>query len=212
MAQDHVKETNQTSDRSATVGRLTLNRRLVTAATESLLQENNWRKLVMRFVGVDLHSNSLTACYLSENGNEEMRTFDFEELRKFQETLQVSDQVAVEATGNTRLFREAIKNLVSKVVVVNPNQFEVIRKSVKKIDRHDARTLALFLSKEMLAESRLKEPANAPLNSVAHTRDKLVKLRTTLINKLHALQTSQTLSLPRTENLKPRSRQFIIGK
>jgi len=67
-----------------------------------------------------------------------------------------------------------VKNLVSKVVVVNPNQFEVIRKSVKKTDRHDARTLALFLSKDMLPESRLKEPAHAQLNSVAHTRDKLV--------------------------------------
>lgn len=93
----------------------------------------------------------------------------------------------MEATGNTRHFKEAIKDLVSKVVVVNPNQFEVIRQSVKKTDRHDARTLAKFLSKEMLPESRLKQPVHAQLNSVAHTRDKLVKLRTTLINKLHAL-------------------------
>ena len=141
----------------------------------------------MRFIGVDLHTNSLTACYLDENGREEMGTFELKELRQFQATLELSDQLAVEATGNTRHFREAVKNLVSKVVVVNPSQFEVIRKSVKKTDRHDARTLALFLSKEMLPESRLKEPAHAQLNSMAHTRDKLVKLRTTLINKLHAL-------------------------
>jgi transposase len=141
----------------------------------------------MRFIGVDLHSNSLTACYLSEDGSEEMHTFDLKELEKFQASLDSSDQVAVEATGNTRHFREAIKSLVSKVVVVNPSQFEVIRKSVKKTDRHDARTLALFLSKDMLPESRLKEPAHAQLNSVAHTRDKLVKLRTTLINKIHAM-------------------------
>lgn len=141
----------------------------------------------MRFIGVDLHSNSLTACYLAENGSEAMRTFDLKELEKFQASLESSDQVAVEATGNTRHFREAIKSLVSQVVVVNPSQFEVIRKSVKKTDRHDARTLALFLSKAMLPESRLKEPAHAQLNSVAHTRDKLVKLRTTLLNKIHAL-------------------------
>lgn len=141
----------------------------------------------MRFIGVDLHSNSLTACYLEENGSEQLRTFALKELGQFQASLAATDQVAVEATGNTRHFREAIKSLVSKVVVVNPSQFEVIRKSVKKTDRHDARTLALFLSKEMLPESRLKDPAQAQLNSVAHTRDKLVKLRTTLVNKLHAL-------------------------
>jgi transposase len=141
----------------------------------------------MRYIGVDLHSNSLTVCYLDENGSEELRTFDLKELAKFQESLDSSDQVAVEATGNTRHFVGAIKSLVSKVVVVNPSQFEVIRKSVKKTDRHDARTLAKFLSKDMLPESRLKEPAHAQLNSVAHTRDKLVKLRTTLINKIHAM-------------------------
>lgn len=141
----------------------------------------------MRFIGVDLHTNSLTACYLDENGSEQLCTFDLKELVKFQGTLELSDQLAVEATGNTRHFREAIKNLVSKVVVVNPSQFEVIRKSVKKTDRHDARTLAFFLSKAMLPESRLKEPAHAQLNSVAQTRDKLVKLRTTLLNKIHAL-------------------------
>jgi transposase len=141
----------------------------------------------MRFIGVDLHSNSLTACYLDENGSEEMQTFDLKELKKFQASLRSNDRLAVEATGNTRHFVGQVKNLVSKVVVVNPSQFEVIRKSVKKTDRHDARMLALFLSKEMLPESRLKEPAHAQLNSVAHTRDKLVKLRTTLINKMHAL-------------------------
>src|SRR5450631_4428885 len=121
---------------------LTLNRRLVTAATESLLQENNWRKPKMRDIGVDLHSNSLTACYLSESGSEELRTFDLKELAQFQASLEPTDQIAVEATGNTRYFVGAIKSLVSKVVVVNPSQFEVIRKSVKKTDRHDARTLA----------------------------------------------------------------------
>jgi transposase len=141
----------------------------------------------MRHIGVDLHSNSMTACYLDESGSEELRTFDLKELVQFQASLAAVDQVAVEATGNTRYFVGAIKSLVSKVVVVNPSQFEVIRKSVKKTDRHDARALAKFLSKDMLPESRLKEPAHAQLNSVAHTRDKLVKLRTTLINKIHAM-------------------------
>jgi hypothetical protein len=42
-------------------------------------------------------------------------------------------------------------------VVVNPSQFEVIRKSVKKTDRHDARALAKFLQRDLLPESRLKE-------------------------------------------------------
>lgn len=166
----------------------------------------------MRFIGVDLHTNSLTACYLREDGSEEMRTFDLKELEKFQATLSSSDEVAVEATGNTRHFREAIKGLVSKVVVVNPSQFEVIRKSVKKTDRHDARTLALFLSKEMLPESRLKEPAHAQLNSVAHTRDKLVKLRTTLINKIHAMHVANGIKSKKSSFSSRRGLQSALNR
>jgi len=152
----------------------------------------------MRFIGVDLHSNSWTACYLAADGKEELRTFSFSELAQFEASLESTDEVAVEATGNTRHFVKSIRNLVSKVVVVNPNQFEVIRKSVKKTDRHDARTLAKFLSKEMLPEARLKQPEHAQLNSVAHTRDKLIKLRTTLINKIHALHVAAGIKSKKT--------------
>src|SRR5689334_22314540 len=110
----------------------------------------------MRFIGVDLHSNQITLCYLTSSGQETHRTFSLKDLAGFQNSLRRSDHLAVEATSNTRWFVSQIKPRVAKVVVVNPNQFEVIRKSVKKTDRHDARALALFLSKEMLPEARLK--------------------------------------------------------
>jgi transposase len=42
-------------------------------------------------------------------------------------------------------------------VVVNTNQFKVIRQSVKKTDPHDARARALYLSKNMLPEVRMKD-------------------------------------------------------
>lgn len=141
----------------------------------------------MRYIGVDLHPNSLTVCYLSAAGEEQLATYKLNELARFVESLQTQDEVAVEATGNTRYFVGQIQPQVAKVVVVNPSQFEVIRKSVKKTDKNDARALALFLSKGMLPTARLKDERSAQMNSLANTRDKFVKLRTTLINKLHAI-------------------------
>ena len=41
--------------------------------------------------------------------------------------------------------------------------FMTIRKSVKKTDKHDAKMLALFLSKGMLPEARMKQKENAEL-------------------------------------------------
>lgn len=158
----------------------------------------------MRFIGVDLHSNQLTACYLTSSGRETHRTFILNDLATFQKTLRRSDRLAVEATGNTRWFAAQVKPRVAAVVIVNPNQFEVIRKSVKKTDRHDARALALFLSKELLPEARLKDERAADINSLAQTRDKLVKLRTTLVNKLHALH--------RGRGVESRKSQFLSAK
>jgi len=139
----------------------------------------------MSYLGVDLHTSSFTVCYQSCQGKKRIATFDIGGIDRFRKTLRKADKVAVEATGNTAWFVEQIRDRVSKVIVVNPHQFEVIRRSVKKTDKHDARTLAYFLSKDMLPEARMKTKENAQLHSLAGTRDKLVKQRTALINKIH---------------------------
>ena len=90
----------------------------------------------------------------------------------------------MEATGNSAWFREQVIGSVKRVVVVK--QFQVIRKSVKKTDKNDARALAFFLSKDMLPETRVKTVATSALASLTHTRDLLVKQRTRLLNKIHA--------------------------
>jgi transposase len=139
----------------------------------------------MSYLGVDLHSNSFTVCYRSSQGRERVSVFDISSIGQFRKSLRKHDKLAVEATGNTAWFVEQVRDRVSRIVVVDPHQFRVIRNSVKKTDKHDARTLAFFLSKDMLPEARMKSKENAQLYSLAGTRDKLVKQRTALINKIH---------------------------
>lgn len=143
----------------------------------------------MRYIGVDLHSNSFTVCYLAAAGGESFKTFRLSRagLDAFRKTLSPEDAVAVEATGNSSFFREQVSGHVRRTVVVAPGQFQVIRKSVSKTDKNDARALAFFLSKDMLPEARVKAKAHEQLASLTHTRDKLVKLRTMLINKVHGI-------------------------
>jgi transposase len=85
---------------------------------------------------------------------------------------------------------------VARVVVVNTNQFRVIRQSVKKTDPNDARTLALYLSKNMLPEVRMKDKEHGQLASLIQTRDTLVKLRTALKNKINNILSARGLNLP----------------
>jgi hypothetical protein len=79
-----------------------------------------------------------------ENGRDYLTDWKLEDLPRFVKKLRPSDEIAVEVTGNTRLFRDAVAPHVARVVAVDPNQFRVISHSVKKTDPNDARNLALI--------------------------------------------------------------------
>ena len=138
----------------------------------------------MRFIGVDLHKNMFQVCYLVE-GEKVFRQYEIGDLNNFRKDLQSDDSIAVEATGNSRYFVKQIKDYVKEIIIVNPSQFRVISDSVKKTDKADAEVLALFLSKGILPVVRMKDEQYSQIKSLANTRDKLVKLRTVLKNKIH---------------------------
>jgi transposase len=103
----------------------------------------------------------------------------------------------VEITGNTRLLYEALTPHVARVLVVDSNQFRVISRSVKKTDSNDARLLALYLSKGLLLEVRMKSKQHAHLASLTQTRDTLVKQRSALKNKINNILSARGLNLPK---------------
>jgi transposase len=150
-----------------------------------------------RYIGIDLHRNRFTCCVRLEDGREYLSTWALEQLPRFVKKLRPTDQVAVEVTGNTRLFHEAVAPHVARVVVVDTNQFRVISRSVKKTDPRDAALLALYLAKGLLPEVRMKDKAHGQLASLTQTRDTLVKLRTSLKNKVNNLLSAHGLNLAR---------------
>lgn len=148
-----------------------------------------------RYVGVDLHRNQFTVCVRLENGRTYLREWRLEALSQFVKKLRATDEVAVEVTGNTRLFYDAVLPQVARVVVVDTNQFRVITQSVKKTDANDAQLLALYLAKGLLPEVRMKDKQHGQIASLAQTRDTLVKLRTALKNKVNNILSAQGINL-----------------
>jgi transposase len=163
-----------------------------------------------RYLGVDLHRNCFTVCTLREDGQSELRKWSIHSLSEFAHTVQATDAVAVEATGNTRYFCHSLKERGCRLVVVNPQQFQVISRSVKKTDAHDAKTLAQFLARDLLPEVRMKETLAAEIASVLQTRDKLVKLRTTLKNKINNLLASQGILICRESLSSDKSLEQVL--
>jgi transposase len=164
-----------------------------------------------RYVGVDLHKNMfVVSFYRTDDHSHELKRYQMQEIAAFIEDLDSADTVAVESTNNTRYFVNCIREHVSEVKVINPSQFKVISKSVKKTDENDAKVIAEFLSKDMVPEVRLKDKKTAQINSLANTRDKLVKLRTALKNKIHNILSSHGILLKKESLSSDKSLQRIL--
>lgn len=153
----------------------------------------------MRYIGVDLHTTQITVCYLTEEDEISIRKYQLVEIEKFVKNLMPTDEVAVEATGNTNWFVNQVKEAVGRVVVVNPRGFQLVCKSVKKTDKEDAINLAKFLRADLLPEARLKSEEAEKVQSLSHTRVKLVRLKTSLINKIHALYVARGRKLKKSK-------------
>ena len=148
-----------------------------------------------RYIGIDLHRNRFTSCVRLENGRNYLSQWRLEDLPRFVKKLRASDELAMEITGNARLLYDAVAPGVARVVVVDTYQFHVISRSVKKTDSNDARLLALYLSKGLLPEVRMKDKQYGQLASLTQTRDTLVKLRTALKNKVNNILSARGLNL-----------------
>ncbi len=150
-----------------------------------------------RYLGVDLHRRQFVVCTRLEDGKSWLRQWAMEALPQWVEQLQAEDEIAVEATSGTARFYEAVVGKVRRVVVVNPHQFKVISESAKKTDCRDAEALALYLSKDLLPEVRMKPQKHRELAHLAETRDLLVKQRSALKSKINNLLAMQGIELKR---------------
>jgi transposase len=90
-----------------------------------------------------------------------------------------SVSIAVESTGNARYFKNQVERAGFPVTAVN--------ESVKKTDHHDALTLAEFLEKQMLPESRLCSQESEDIRRVLKMRTALVRTVVTVKNQIHGM-------------------------
>lgn len=88
----------------------------------------------MRFIGVDLHTTQLTVCYLKTAEDYHFKQYRLDEIERFVADLDEADQLAVEATGNSRWLVNLVTERVSRVVIVNPREFQE-RQAISEKDR-----------------------------------------------------------------------------
>jgi transposase len=110
-----------------------------------------------------------------------------EALRAFADSLLPTDEVAIEATGNTHAIAKLIAPKVARVVISNPMKTRAIAEAKVKTDKVDAKILSQLLAADYLpAVWMADEPTQALRRQVAR-RAHIVRQRTRLKNQVQSI-------------------------
>jgi len=165
----------------------------------------------MIILGIDLHSNCFTCCFIFDDGTKKLQSFNFSEesLKQFYSLLTLETLVIVEASTNTFKFVETIREKVKEVFVANTHKLKLISMVKKKTDKIDSEKLAIFLKMQITSGEKLIEPVFIPeesiqqLRSLFTTYNLLKKQIGQIKNRIHAIY---------KQNLHPFTKEYIFGK
>jgi transposase len=108
-------------------------------------------------------------------------------LERFGKTLQASDEVVVEATGNTMAVVRVLSPFVARVVVANPLQVRAIAHAHIKTDKIDAGVLASLHAAGFLPEVWTPPAETERLRRLVARRNQVVRHRTRIKNEVHSI-------------------------
>ena len=110
-----------------------------------------------------------------------------EALRVFADSLAPSDEVALEATGNTDAIVRLLEGRVARVVVSNPQKTRAIAEAKVKTDKVDAEILAQLLAADYLPGVWVADEDTQARRRQVARRAHLVRQRTRLKNQAQAI-------------------------
>lgn len=148
------------------------------------------------YIGVDLHKASFQVCAINELG---VRRWEArfprtaEGLTAFQARWGETPRVAVEASGPTWAFVDAVQARGATVCVVDTRKTRIKAGYAAKTDRLDARRLADALRRDSVVSIYVPPPEIRELREVCRGRRQVVRLRTRLVQTVRALLLRQGL-------------------
>ena len=173
-------------------------------------------------VGVDLHKLQFAVHAVNEETGEMVLNGVFrtdgqgykdfcEKLHAIEDETECCIELAVEATGNARYFKNKMEAEGFGVLVVNTSKFKVITMSTKKTDANDAATLAFYLSKDMLPQSHLCDQTSEEVRRMLKTRSILVSSTVKIKNQIHGMLLGYGIETKTAQFQSKKKRQELIN-
>ena len=155
------------------------------------MQPETSRKLEMKYVGVDIGKKKCRAAIMNPQGRI-VKELDFNNnsdgIASLTLLLSMDDKVVMESTGPYWLdLYNQLDELHIPVVLANPLRTKAIASARIKSDKVDARILAHLLRTDLIPECYVPPKEMREIRSLVRHRLSIVKLRTMVKNKAHAL-------------------------
>ena len=142
-----------------------------------------------RCFGLDVHRDFAQVAIWQNGVVTQAGTFPTtpEQVRAFADSLGPRDEVALEATGNAWAIATVLTSRAGRVVVSNPAKTRAIAEAKIKTDKVDAAILANLLAADYLPPVWLADADTAALRRQVLRRAHIVRQRTRLKNRVHAI-------------------------
>ncbi len=147
----------------------------------------------MRYVGVDLHKQSISLCVVELEDRKrkivERRKFRCDDEEKILDYFASLGeyQLVVEATASYEWFVKMVEPTADRVVLAHPGHLRVIAQSKRKTDKLDAQTLAEFLALDQIPEAWRPTPRVREHRTLVRHRHYIQGRITSVKNKLRRL-------------------------
>jgi transposase len=156
--------------------------------------------MTREYIGIDLHKTFLQVCAMTASGERQWegrfaRTAEGIERLKAR-GVGPDTAVAVEASGPTWAFVDALAPTGARICVVDTRKTKLTAGYAAKTDRLDARRLAEALRRESVVSIYIPPVAIRELREVCRGRHQLVRLRTRLAQMIRALLLRQDAGEP----------------
>lgn len=147
--------------------------------------------MTTEYIGIDLHKAFFQACAMGTTGERRWESRfprSAAGIAQFvARGLGADVAIAVEASGPTWAFVDALAPTGARVCVVDPRKTRLKAGFAAKTDRLDARRLADALRRESVVSIYVPAPAIRELREVSRGRHQVVRLRTRLSQMIRAL-------------------------
>jgi len=145
----------------------------------------------MLYIGVDLHKNRTRMVVMNQEGEILERKTIISDADSFREAFSKfpkgEAEIAMEATSNWYWASDVFEDLGLKLHLANPHRVRIVAESTVKTDTNDAYALAHLLRLKFLPKSRITPRDVRLLRERLRCRIALVRERTGVKGRIHAL-------------------------